>query len=395
MKIIDDIARSNAFIQIRRDIHAHPELGYEEKRTSDLVAQKLEEWGIEVHRGLATTGVVGTLRRGSGDRVIGLRADMDALPIHEANQFEHRSRNPGIMHACGHDGHTTMLLAAAWQLARAGDFDGTVRFIFQPAEERGLTGARVMIEEGLFEKFPCDAVFGIHNMPGHKVGTFHLTDGPLLASSNKFRITVKGKGGHAAHPDWSIDPVFATGQILSGLQSIITRNRDPRAPAVLSVTQIHGGDAENVIPDTAWLGGTVRTFSMEVLELVERRLRAIATSTAQAYECGVDVHFERCSPPTINHAKESAFAADVMAEIVGNENVDRATEPLMGSEDFAFMLRARPGCYAFLGNGEGDHRDPGHGGGPCLVHSSSYDFNDAIIPIGATYFVRLAERYLA
>ncbi|TDN67690.1 M20 aminoacylase family protein [Paraburkholderia sp. BL10I2N1] len=394
MKLIPEIEAARGEIQaLRRTIHAHPELRYEETHTSDLVAKNLAAWGIEVHRGLGKTGVVGILRRGSSPRSIGLRADMDALPIHELNTFEHRSRNKGKMHACGHDGHTAMLLGAARHLARHGDFDGTVVFIFQPAEEGGA-GAQAMIDDGLFTKFPVDAVFGIHNWPGMPAGHFGVTEGPIMASSNEFRIEIKGVGSHAALPHNGRDPVFTAVQIANGLQGIITRNKKPLDTAVLSITQIHAGDAVNVVPDEAWIAGTVRTFTTETLDLIETRLRKIAESTADAYDCSVNISFHRNYPPTINSSEEAQFAAEVMRDVVGAENVDDAVEPTMGAEDFSFMLLARPGCYAFLGNGEGGHRDAGHGAGPCMLHNASYDFNDDLLSVGSTYWVRLAQSYL-
>jgi amidohydrolase len=394
MKLIPEIEAAHGEIQaLRRTIHAHPELRYEETHTSDLVAKNLAAWGIEVHRGLGKTGVVGILKRGSSPRSIGLRADMDALPIHELNTFEHRSRNEGKMHACGHDGHTAMLLGAARHLARHGDFNGTVVFIFQPAEEGGA-GAQAMIDDGLFTKFPVDAVFGIHNWPGMPAGHFGVTEGPIMASSNEFRIEIKGVGSHAALPHNGRDPVFTAVQVANGLQGIITRNKKPLDTAVLSITQIHAGDAVNVVPDEAWIAGTVRTFKTETLDLIETRLRKIAESTAEAYDCSVNISFHRNYPPTVNSSEETRFAAEVMRDVVGAENVDDAVEPTMGAEDFSFMLLARPGCYAFLGNGEGGHRDAGHGAGPCMLHNASYDFNDDLLSVGSTYWVKLTQTYL-
>jgi hippurate hydrolase len=394
MKLIPEVLAARDEIQsLRRSIHAHPELRYEEQRTAELVAQSLEKWGLRVHRGLGTTGVVGVLQRGTGARSIGLRADMDALPIQELNTFEHRSQNPGRMHACGHDGHTAMLLGAARHLAMHGEFDGTIVFIFQPAEEGGA-GARAMIKDGLFEQFPVDAVFGIHNWPGMPAGTFGVTEGPIMASSNEFRIDIKGVGAHAAMPHNGRDPVFTAIQIGNALQSIITRNKKPIDTAVLSITQIHAGDAVNVIPNDAWLAGTVRTFTTESLDLIEAKMKKLAEATAAAFDCSATVTFHRNYPPTINSSEETRFAVEVMREIVGAQNVDDHTEPTMGAEDFAFMLQAKPGCYAFLGNGDGGHREAGHGAGPCMLHNASYDFNDELLPVGATYWVRLAERYL-
>ncbi|MCM2494971.1 M20 aminoacylase family protein [Burkholderia glumae] len=395
MKLIESIQADAAELQaIRRDIHAHPEIGYDVLRTAELVAARLEGWGYLVTRGVGRSGVVGTLRRGTSPRAIALRADMDALPVQEANDFAHRSTVAGAMHACGHDGHTAMLLGAARHLAREGEFDGTVQLFFQPAEEAG-GGARAMIEDGLFARFPVDAVFGLHNWPGIAAGDFAVRPGPLMASTSLFRITLRGAGCHAAMPHLGRDPVFAAGQVLSALQGIVTRNRNPIEGAVLSVTQIHAGEAMNVVPTDAWLGGTVRTFSDATLGLIERRMRAVVAATAAAFECESEVEFTHQYPATVNDAAQTAFAAGVMRELVGDEHVDAAAEPTMAAEDFSFMLRERPGCYAFIGNGTGEHRAMGHGGGPCLLHNASYDFNDALLPVGASYFVRLVERFLA
>jgi hippurate hydrolase len=395
MNLLDRIVQFRSEIQaIRRDIHAHPELRFEERRTADLVAAKLSEWGIEVRRGLGGTGVVGVIRHGSSGRAIGLRADMDALPIQEANEFAHRSVYPNKMHACGHDGHTAMLLGAAKYLAQTKPFDGTVVLIFQPAEEGGA-GAQRMIDDGLFDRFPCDAVFGMHNWPGMPVGRFGVAAGPVLASSNEFSIRVDGRGAHAALPHLGVDPVFVAVQIAQGLQGIVTRSRKPIDAAVLSITQIHGGDAVNVIPEYATLAGTVRTFSDDVTRLIEERMRAIAQLTAQAHGASATVQFNWNYPPTVNHREHAEFAARVMDDIVGPDNVVRDLEPTMGAEDFAFMLKARPGAYVFIGNGDGAHRAAGHGLGPCTLHNPSFDFNDELIPLGATFWVRLAEKFLA
>ncbi|MFZ6746383.1 M20 aminoacylase family protein [Undibacterium sp. JH2W] len=394
MNLIDPIVQFQAEIQqIRRDIHAHPELCFEEHRTSEVVAQKLEAWGIPIIRGLAGTGIVGVLKNGSSERAIGLRADMDALPMQEINTFAHTSKHDGKMHACGHDGHTAMLLGAAHYLSKYKEFDGTVYLIFQPAEEGG-GGARRMIEDGMFEKYPMDAVFGMHNWPGVAVGSFGVTPGPMMASSNEFEVIVRGKGAHAAQPHKGIDPIMVAIQMAQSWQTIVSRNASPLESAVLSVTQIHSGSATNVIPDEATLIGTVRAFSTEMIDLIEKRMRTIAEHTAAAFDAQVDFHFKRNYPPLINHAKETAFAAEVMRSVVGADKVDDQVEPTMGAEDFSFMLQAKPGCYAFLGNGDGDHRDMGHGLGPCNLHNPSYDFNDDLLPIGATYWVRLAEAYL-
>lgn len=394
MKLIDPLIQFQSELQkIRRDIHAHPELSYQEQRTSDVVAGKLTEWGIPIVRGLGITGVVGIISNGTSKRAIGLRADMDALPMPELNTFAHASKNAGKMHACGHDGHTAMLLGAAYHLSRQRDFDGTVYVIFQPAEEGGR-GAERMIQDGLFEQFPMDAVFGMHNWPGMPAGQFGVTVGPMMASSNEFEVIVTGKGSHAAQPHKAIDPVMTAVQIAQSWQTIVARNVNPNDPAVVSITQIHAGSATNVIPDTATLIGTVRTFNLPVLDLIERRMREIAAHTAAAFDAEVEFKFLRNYPPLINHAAETAFAIGVMRDVVGHDQVDGNVEPTMGAEDFAFMLQHKPGCYVFLGNGEGGHRDHGHGLGPCNLHNPSYDFNDDLLPIGATYWVRLAEAFL-
>jgi hippurate hydrolase len=396
MNLVDGFADMSRFVRLRRDIHAHPELGFEEHRTSQLVADLLREWGIEVHTGVAGTGVVGVLRgNAAGKRAIGLRADLDALPLQEENRFEHRSRHDGRMHACGHDGHTTMLLAAAWHLSQNRDFSGTVNFIFQPAEEMGKAGALKMIQDGLFERFPCDAVFALHNFAIEGVGNFALNHGALMASSNTWRVEITGRGTHASLPHTGVDPVAATINLAQQLQSLVARVVNSNERALLAVTQIQGSDAPNVIPDKAWVGGTVRTFSVDALDRIEAGLRQIATHTAQAHGCSAQVSFRRASPPVVNHEAEARFAAAVMREVVGNERVDENFTAVMSAEDFAHMLRVKPGCYAFIGNGDGGHRLPDHGPGPCIIHNTSFDFNDEIIPIGASYFVRLAQRWLA
>jgi hippurate hydrolase len=396
MKLVEPIVALQAeMAAIRRDIHAHPELAYQENRTADTVARCLEEWGVETHRGLGVTGVVGVIRgqRDNG-RSLGLRADMDALPIQERNTFEHASRHEGKMHACGHDGHTAMLLAAVRYLASHRDFEGTVYAIFQPAEE-GYVGARKMIEDGLFERFPMEAVFGMHNWPGMPVGTFGAATGPVMASSNYFRITVKGKGAHAAMPHLGHDPIAAVVQMAQAFQTIVTRNRDPLDPVVLSITQIHAGTADNVIPDVAELRGTLRTFSESALALVRERLEAITQHVCQALGCQAEFNFDHKYPPTINHPRETEFSAAVLAGIVGEDHVDTKIAPSLGGEDFALMLKERPGCYVWIGNGQGDHRLPGHGEGPCMLHNASYDFNDELIPLGASYWAQLARKWLS
>lgn len=393
MKLLDPIVANTPHIAaLRRDLHAHPELCFEEVRTADLVAAKLTEWGIPIHRGLGTTGVVGVVKAGTSSRALALRADMDALPMQEFNTFAHTSQHPGKMHACGHDGHTAMLLGAAQYLAQHRNFDGTVYLVFQPAEEGG-GGAREMIKDGLFEQFPVEAVFGMHNWPGMRAGTFAASTGPVMASSNEFKIVIRGKGGHAAMPHNAIDPVVVACQMVQGFQTIISRNKKPIDAGVISVTMIHTGEATNVIPDHCEIQGTVRTFTIEVLDMIEQRMRDLAQHTSAAFGTQCDFEFVRNYPPTINSAKEADFARKVMASIVGEENV-LAQEPTMGAEDFAYMLQAKPGCYSFIANGDGAHREMGHGGGPCMLHNPSYDFNDALLPLGATYWVRLAEQWL-
>jgi amidohydrolase len=387
------IAFQSALQAIRRDLHAHPELCYEEERTADIVAAKLTEWGIEVVRGLGLTGVVGIIKNGTSPRAIGIRADMDALPMQEVNSFAHASRHAGKMHACGHDGHTAMLLGAAHYLATQRHFDGTVYLIFQPAEEGG-GGARRMMDDGLFTRFPMDAVYGMHNWPGLAMGSFGVVAGPMMASSNEFHVVVKGKGSHAAQPHKGIDPVMTAVQIAQSWQTIISREKNPLDTAVLSITQIHAGSATNVIPDEAVLIGTVRTFTTPVLDLIERRMAEIAAHTAAGFNATVQFNFKRNYPPLVNHRKETAFAIEAMKAVAGADMVNTDIEPTMGAEDFAFMLQAMPGCYVFIGNGEGEHRAGGHGLGPCNLHNASYDFNDQLLPIGASYWVRLAEMSL-
>jgi amidohydrolase len=386
------MAETTAIEILRRDIHAHPEVGYEEQRTSDLIARTLAEWGIPVHRGLGKTGVIGIVKSGSANRAIGLRADIDALPITEHNTFAHASVYPGKMHACGHDGHTAMLLAAAKYLAIHRNFDGTVYLIFQPAEETG-GGAREMIREGLFKLFPMEAIFGAHNWPGMAVGSFAIKSGPVLASSNEFKITIRGKGTHAAMPHNGIDPVPVACQMVQAFQTIISRNMRPIDAGVISVTMIQAGEATNVIPEACVLQGTVRTFTLEVLDMIERRMRQIADATCQAFEVTSEFTFRRKYPPTINHAKESEIVRNFLGNLVGAKNV-HDFEPTMAAEDFSFYLLEKPGCYFMIGNGEGDHRADGHGLGPCVLHNPSYDFNDELIPLGGTMWARLAETWL-
>jgi hippurate hydrolase len=375
-------------VAIRRDLHAHPELAFQESRTADVVARELTACGLEVHRGLAGTGVVGILRKGEGGRSIGLRADMDALPLAEKNAFAHCSTRPGRMHACGHDGHTTMLLGAARFMAENCDslaIEGSVHFVFQPAEETD-GGADVMIRDGLFDRFPMDAVFGLHNWPGLPVGELAVLPGPVMAGTCAFEITISGQGCHAAMPQQGIDTLIAASHLVLALQTIVSRNVDPCEAAVVSVTQIHGGEAFNVIPDDAVVRGTIRAFKPEVQALVETALRRICAGIDSMFGVRSQVSFEQRYPPTINSVAESALCRDVGALVFGTEHVRRNELPSMGAEDFAFMLQKKPGCYVWLGNG------PGTGG--CSLHNPHYDFNDAIIPLGVTYWVRLAESFL-
>jgi len=387
------VAQAQGIQALRRDIHAHPELCFEEVRTSDLVAERLSAWGIEVHRGLGKTGVVGVIQGRPGKRAIGLRADMDALPVTEGNHFAHASRHPGKMHACGHDGHTAMLLAAAQHLAASRDFDGTVYLVFQPAEEGG-GGAREMMRDGLFDRFPMDAIFGMHNWPGMKVGQFAIKDGPCFASSNEFHIRIKGKGCHAAMPHLGIDPVPVACQLVQGFQTILTRNVRPIETGVISVTMIEAGEATNVIPDVVTIQGTVRTFTTDTLDLIESRMREMSQQMCAAFGATAEFEFSRNYPPTINHTAETEFVRQVMREVVGPTNV-QAFEPTMGAEDFSFFLQGKPGAYFVIGNGDGVHREGGHGLGPCTLHNPSYDFNDQLIPLGATLWVKLVQRWLA
>jgi amidohydrolase len=393
MNLIEPIlAEAPAIQTLRRDIHAHPELCFQEQRTSDLIARALAGWGIPVHRGLGGTGVVGIVKNGGADRAVGLRADIDALPVTEHNEFAHASKHLGKMHACGHDGHTAMLLAAAKYLSTERHFDGTVYLIFQPAEEGG-GGAREMIKDGLFDRFPMEAIFGAHNWPGMAVGQFALRSGPVFASSNDFKIIIRGRGAHAAMPNNGIDPVPVACQMVQAFQTIISRNKRPIDAGVISVTMIHAGEATNVVPDSCELKGTVRTFTVEVLDMIERRMRQIAEATCQAFEATCEFTFNRNYPPTINHPHETKFARTLLGTLAGTHNV-HDFEPTMGAEDFSYFLLEKPGCYFLIGNGDGSHRSAGHGGGPCMLHNPSYDFNDELIPLGGSMWVRLAESWL-
>ena len=375
-------------VAIRRDIHAHPELAFEETRTSDIVARELQGYGIELHRGLARTGVVGILRKGTGQRAIGLRADMDALPVLEKNGFPHSSQNRGRMHACGHDGHTTMLLGAARYLSEyidTVDFDGTVYFIFQPAEE-SEGGAEVMIKEGLFRQFPMEAVFGLHNWPGIPVGEIAAMPGPVMAGTCAFEICVRGQGCHAAMPNQGVDTLVATSHLVLALQTVVSRNIDPFEAAVVSVTQIHGGDALNVIPDDAVLRGTIRAFKPDVQAQIEKAIQRVCAGIEITFGVDVSVVFDQRYPATVNSVAETEICRKAGAEVVGTENVRRDEPPSMAAEDFAYMLQEKPGCYIWLGNGLGP--------GGCTLHNPHYDFNDKILSIGVSYWVRLVENVL-
>ena len=374
---------------VRRDIHAHPELAFNEERTSSLVADKLAAWGIEVHRGLAKTGIVGVIagKRKASGRGIGLRADMDCLPMHERNTFEHKSRNEGRMHACGHDGHTTMLLGAARYLAETRNFDGTAYVIFQPAEEGG-GGGQVMVQEGLFERFPANEIYGLHNWPGLPPGKMAVRAGPVMAATDEVQITVHGRGGHGAMPHMAVDPVVVSAHVITALQSIASRSVSPLESVVVSICSMATSQVGvfNVIPDHVKLVGTVRSFQPEIRSLAERRLREIVTKTAEAFGAAAEVTYARGYPATVNSAREAQFAAQVGKQLFGAENVITEHEPTMGGEDFSYMLQARPGAYVFLGQGGAQ--------GGCLLHNPNYDFNDEVIPLGAGYLAALVEQAL-
>ncbi len=382
-------AQADEFIAVRRDIHRHPEMGYKEYRTSDLVAEQLQQWGYQVTRGLGGTGVVGQLKRGSGTKTLGLRADMDALPIEEATGLPYASCHAGIMHACGHDGHTAMLLAAAKHIAKNLQFSGTLNLIFQPAEE-GLSGARKMMDDGLFTQFPCDAVFAMHNMPGHPQGHLVLRDGPMMASSDNVTITLEGVGGHGAMPHHAADPVVAGSAIVLGLQSIVARNVDPQETAVITVGAFNAGVANNVIPQRATLRLSVRALHRDVQALLEKRIGELVHAQAQSYGVQASIDYQRGYPVLVNHLRETDFARDVAETLVGAERVTRQGKALTGSEDFAFFLEEVPGCYLLIGNGDGS----GGGHGACMVHNPGYDFNDQNVAVGSAYWSLLAERFL-
>jgi amidohydrolase len=374
---------------LRRDLHAHPELAFEETRTASVVAAHLKKLGIDVFEGIAKTGVVGRLKLGNSPRAIGLRADMDALPLPEMNGFPHRSRHEGRMHACGHDGHTAMLLGAAEALVALRDtsnFDGTVYFIFQPAEEHE-GGGRVMVEEGLFDRFPMQMVFGLHNWPGLPAGSIAVTEGPVMAGADRFEITINARGAHAAMPHQGTDAILAGADLVQAFQSLVSRATDPLDSAVVSVTRFHAGHADNILPEQAVLGGTVRSFSPELQDALEAGLGRICTGIEATHRVRIELHYDRGYPPTINAEEPSFICREVARQVVGGELVLTHLKPSMGAEDFAYLSRVVPGCYVWLGNG------PGEGG--CMLHSPHYDFNDAIIATGIRYWVRLVEKTLA
>ena len=381
-------AQADEFISVRRDIHSEPELAFEEFRTADLVAERLTSFGYTVHRGLGGTGVVGQLVRGDGGKRLGLRADMDALPIIEANNFGYASKRRGVMHACGHDGHTAMLLAAAKYLAASGRFSGTLNLIFQPAEE-GKGGAKRMMDEGLFEQFPCDAIFAMHNMPGLPQGHFAVRPGSTMASADNVTITLHGYGGHGAMPHRAQDPLVAAASLVMALQTIVSRNVDPQQTAVVTVGALHAGVANNVIPQTATLELSVRALDPAVRNLLEARIRAIATAQAESFGVRAEITYQRGYPVLVNTAAEAEFACGVARDLVGDGRVEWNAAAVTGSEDFAFMLEKLPGCYFFIGNGDGDSA------GACMVHNPGYNFNDDNIGVGSAMWVALTQRYLA
>jgi len=386
--------RQELFTAIRRDLHAHPELGFEEHRTAALVAERLRGWNIEVHTGIGKTGVVGLIRGklGASTRMIGLRADMDALPMQEENDFTHRSCIQGMMHGCGHDGHTTMLLAAAQYLSDTRQFDGTVAVIFQPGEE-GFGGAKAMIDDGLFVRFPVEEIYGQHNWPGLPAGHIGLNPGPMMAAADRIEITICGKGGHGAHPHMAIDPVVVAGHIITALQSIVSRNLAPTEPGVISICALHAGNpgAFSVLPREVKLIGTVRAFQQSVQNMLETRIRELITATAHAFGATAELKYERLYPPTINHEPQYQHVLAVAEDLVGPDRVARNMRPSMGGEDFSFMLQAKPGCFIRLGQGS----EEGAAESAYWLHDSRYDFNDAVIPLGAGLLAAIAERRLA
>jgi hippurate hydrolase len=386
-------SRAAPFVALRHDLHRHPELGLQEFRTSELLAHQLQSWGYTVTRGLATTGLVAQLQRGKGSKRLGLRADMDALPIHEANDLPHCSVHAGVMHACGHDGHTAMLMAAAQYLAQEVEFSGTLNLIFQPAEEHP-GGAKIMIEEGLFERFPCDAVFAAHNMPGVPAGQLVFIEGPAMASSDDVTITLTGVGGHGAMPHRAQDPIVAAAAIVMTLQTIVSRNVDPQHTAVITVGSLVAGQANNVIPASARLELSVRSLDREVRDLLQERITSLVTAQAQSLGVLAHIDYKRDYPVLVNTAAETELARQVGTELLGAERVTRQGRPLTGSEDFAFMLEHCPGSYFMIGNGAGEGKGESAVAHACMVHNPGYDFNDDILPVGAAFWALLTQRYL-
>ena len=384
---VSDLSDSQDFLtQIRHQLHRNPELSFKELATAELVALRLNEWGYEVTRNVGGHGVVGRLRHGEGTRSVSLRADMDALPILEENSSAHASKNAGVMHACGHDGHTTMLLGAARQLARTRNFSGTINLVFQPAEEAGRdSGAQRMIADGLFERFPCDAIFGLHNHPGYPVGTFMFGSGPFMSASDRVLITVRGRGGHAARPHLTVDPILMAGSLVMALQSVVSRNIDPTQTAIVTIGSLNSGMASNVIPESASMGLSVRSFNPEVRDRLQQRITDLVTQHVHGYGGSVEINYERGCPVLVNSLAETAFALQVASELVGAEHTVSPFGPVTGSEDFAYYLQHRPGCFLRLGNGEDS----------AMVHNARYDFNDQNLTVGAAYWTRLAERFLA
>jgi hippurate hydrolase len=384
---VSDLSDSQDFLtQIRHQLHRNPELSLKELATAELVAMRLGEWGYEVTRNVGGHGVVGRLRQGEGTGSVSLRADMDALPILEENSSAHASRNAGVMHACGHDGHTTMLLGAARQLAKTRNFSGTINLVFQPAEEAGRdSGAQCMIADGLFERFPCDAIFGLHNHPGYPVGTFMFGSGPFMSASDRVFITVHGRGGHAARPHLTVDPILIAGSLVMALQSVVSRNIDPTQTAIVTIGSLNSGMASNVIPESASMGLSVRSFNPEVRDRLQERITDLVTQHVHGYGGSVEINYERGCPVLVNSVTETAFALQVASELVGAEHTVSPFGPVTGSEDFAYYLQHRPGCFLRLGNGESS----------AMVHNARYDFNDQNLTVGAAYWTRLAERFLA
>jgi hippurate hydrolase len=383
---LGDLSGSAGFLAAtRRHIHQHPELSFQEADTADLVARHLQEWGWEVTCRVGGHGVVGTMRQGSGKRSVALRADMDALPIDESTGKPWASSKPGVMHACGHDGHTTMLLGAAQQLSKTRQFSGTVHLVFQPAEEAGkASGAQRMIEDGLFDRFPCDAIFGLHNSPGVPAGTFGFGSGPFMAASDTAFITIRGRGGHAARPQQSVDPILIAGSLVMALQSIVSRNIDPRDTAIITIGALHAGSAANVIPDSATMALSIRSFDAEVRDRLEKRIRDLVTAHVHGYGGEVTIDYERGYPVVVNSDAETQFAREVAEELVGPQRVIARFPPVSGSEDFAYYLLHKPGSFLRLGNGEVG----------AMLHNPAYDFNDEILTVGAAYWTRLVERFL-